>query len=150
MYVKSPLNYTGGKFKLLNQIIPLFPKKIYIFCDIFAGGCNIGINIKANKIICNDINKEIIELFNYFKITNIEEILSELESTIYENNLSNSSKYGYEFYGCNSADGLSKYNKEFYTSLKNKYNLTNSIFFPLLLFIKILKRSNQKVFIKIY
>ena len=23
--IKSPLNYTGGKFKLLPQILPLFP-----------------------------------------------------------------------------------------------------------------------------
>lgn len=26
-YIQSPLNYTGGKYKLLNQLIPLFPKK---------------------------------------------------------------------------------------------------------------------------
>lgn len=37
-FVKSPLNYTGGKFKLLDEIIPLFPKHIDTFCDIFAGG----------------------------------------------------------------------------------------------------------------
>lgn len=24
-FVKSPLNYTGGKYKLLSQIIPLLP-----------------------------------------------------------------------------------------------------------------------------
>ena len=27
-YIKSPLNYTGGKYKLLPQIIPKFPKNI--------------------------------------------------------------------------------------------------------------------------
>ena len=26
-YIKSPLNYVGGKYKLLPQILPLFPKK---------------------------------------------------------------------------------------------------------------------------
>lgn len=26
-YIKSPLNYTGGKYKLLPQIIPLLPEK---------------------------------------------------------------------------------------------------------------------------
>ena len=25
-YIQSPLNYTGGKYKLLPQIEPLFPK----------------------------------------------------------------------------------------------------------------------------
>ena len=33
--IQSPLNYTGGKFKLLPQILPLFPKNIDIFVDLF-------------------------------------------------------------------------------------------------------------------
>ena len=37
-YIKSPLNYVGGKYKLLNDIIPLFPKGINTFVDVFAGG----------------------------------------------------------------------------------------------------------------
>ena len=32
--VKSPLNYTGGKYKLLNQIIPIFPKNLDLFVDL--------------------------------------------------------------------------------------------------------------------
>ena len=43
--IQSPLNYTGGKFKLLPQILPLFPKNINTFVDLFCGGCNVGINI---------------------------------------------------------------------------------------------------------
>jgi len=39
---KSPINYTGGKFKLLPQILPLFPSNIDIFVDLFAGGFNVG------------------------------------------------------------------------------------------------------------
>jgi site-specific DNA-adenine methylase len=52
--IKSPLNYIGGKYKLLEQILPLFPKEIKTFIDLFAGGCNVGLNVKAEKIICND------------------------------------------------------------------------------------------------
>lgn len=37
-YIKSPLNYVGGKYKLLNDIIPLFPDKISTFVDFFGGG----------------------------------------------------------------------------------------------------------------
>lgn len=37
-YVKSPLNYTGGKYKLLPQLLELFPKQVNIFVDLFAGG----------------------------------------------------------------------------------------------------------------
>ena len=31
--IQSPLNYTGGKFKLLPQILPLFPENIDIFAS---------------------------------------------------------------------------------------------------------------------
>ena len=26
-YIKSPLNYTGGKYRLLNRILPAFPQE---------------------------------------------------------------------------------------------------------------------------
>ena len=48
-YVKSPLNYVGGKYKLLKELIPLFPKEINTFVDLFGGGFNVGINATANK-----------------------------------------------------------------------------------------------------
>ncbi|MCA6072598.1 MAG: DNA adenine methylase, partial [Endomicrobium sp.] len=40
-FIKSPLNYVGGKYKILPQIIPLFPKDINCFVDLFAGGANV-------------------------------------------------------------------------------------------------------------
>lgn len=49
--IQSPLNYTGGKFKLLPQILPYFPEDINIFVDLFCGGCNVGVNIDANTMI---------------------------------------------------------------------------------------------------
>lgn len=36
-YIKSPINYTGGKYRLLNKIIPLFPENINTFVDLFGG-----------------------------------------------------------------------------------------------------------------
>ena len=46
--IKSPLNYTGGKYKLLPQILPLMPDKFDIFVDLFTGGANVIVNINAN------------------------------------------------------------------------------------------------------
>ena len=36
-YIKSPINYNGNKYKLIGQIIPLFPDKINMFVDEFGG-----------------------------------------------------------------------------------------------------------------
>ena len=44
-YVKSPLNYTGGKYKLLPQLLELFPKQVNTFVDLFAGGGNVSVNV---------------------------------------------------------------------------------------------------------
>ena len=58
--IQSPLNYTGGKYKLLPQILPLFPEEINTFVDLFTGGCNVAVNVNANKIIANDMSHNIV------------------------------------------------------------------------------------------
>lgn len=65
-YVKSPLSYTGGKYKLLSQIIPLFPKQIHRFVDLFGGGFNVGSNVKADIIVYNDIIPNLVDLLKEF------------------------------------------------------------------------------------
>ena len=65
--IQSPLNYTGGKFKLLPQILPLFPKNIDVFVDLFCGGANVGVNVKSNRTILNDTDDNLTYLFNMFK-----------------------------------------------------------------------------------
>lgn len=49
--MKSPLNYIGGKYRLLPQILPLFPKQINTFVDLFAGGLDVSINVDALSLI---------------------------------------------------------------------------------------------------
>ena len=53
-FIASPLNYVGGKYRLLTQLFPLFPKDINIALDLFCGGANVGINMSAREIILND------------------------------------------------------------------------------------------------
>lgn len=38
--IKSPLNYVGGKFKLLPQILPLFPDSINTFYKNAKNTCD--------------------------------------------------------------------------------------------------------------
>ncbi len=94
--VKSPLNYIGGKFKLLSQILPLFPKKINHFVDLFAGGCNVGINVNANHIYFNDNLSYLIDLFKDFKIKELKETLTHIENRINQFSLSLTNENGYK------------------------------------------------------
>lgn len=94
-YIKSPMNYIGGKYKLLPQILPHFPRYIDTFADLFAGGCNVAANVTANRIICNDINGKIIELFEAFQTTELSEILSRIKNRIEEFQLSKENEEGF-------------------------------------------------------
>lgn len=87
-YIKSPLNYIGGKYRLLNQILPLFPKNIDTFVDIFSGGANVGINVKAKKYIFNDMNNRINEMFRYFQTQPPVKLVQQIEERIDEWELS--------------------------------------------------------------
>ena len=120
--IQSPLNYTGGKYKLLPQILPHFPKDIDYFVDLFCGGGNVGINVPCNRVLFNDNNSIIRYMFGTFKNMDKEETFRLIDSIIKEYGLSDSDKYGYEYYGCNSADGLSKYNTNGYLRLRDDFN----------------------------
>ncbi len=102
-YIKSPLNYVGGKYKILNQIIPKFPKKINTFVDLFGGGFNVGINVDADTVVYNDVIEPLCELMNYFSNKNAEEVVQKLEDNI-------------------SINGLDKENTDAFLKLRNKYN----------------------------
>lgn len=94
-YIKSPLNYIGGKYKLLKQIIPLFPQDIEVFVDLFSGGANVGINAKAKKYIFNDMNYKINEMFRFFATGDSDELVSSIKKRIEDYNLSKENEDGY-------------------------------------------------------
>ena len=130
-YIKSPLNYTGGKYKLLSQILPIFPSNINKFVDLFTGGCNVAINVKANEKICNEIDEHLIALFEYFKSNDSSTVIDSVKNVIKEYGFSDTATYGYEYYGCDSSSGVATYNKEKYLKLREDYNkdTTNSLYF---------------------
>ncbi|MEG0361821.1 MAG: Dam family site-specific DNA-(adenine-N6)-methyltransferase [Longicatena sp.] len=123
--VKSPLNYTGGKYKLMPQLIEKFPNDIEIFFDVFSGGTNVGINVTANKIICIDKCKQLISLCKYLQNQNYYTLVKKLDELIDEFKLSNTYRDGYAYYNCNSSNGVGQYNKDKFTMLKNEYNNSN-------------------------
>lgn len=119
---QSAINYTGGKFKLLPQLLPLFPKSINNFYDVFAGGANITINVEANQYFVNDINKKVVELYRYLGEVDFDELSKKIEIAIDKYGLSNTKKYGYEFYNTTSSIGLKEVNKIAYQKLRKDFN----------------------------
>ena len=120
--IQSPLNYTGGKFKLLPQILPLFPKDIDRFFDFFCGGCNVSINVNYNEIICLDCEERLIYLYQTFQNLEKESVFSWIYDIIEKYRLSLVSRNGYAFYNCDSATGLGEYNRKSFQSLKKDFN----------------------------
>ena len=120
-YIKSCLNYTGGKYKLLPQIMPLFPENINMIIDLFCGGCNVAINVNAKKIICNDSEKVIIDLYNDWKNGECDKLLNTLKETISKYELSKTNREGFEKIRKDYNDG----NREwfmFYAMLMHSFN----------------------------
>lgn len=127
-FVRSPLNYTGNKYRILEQIVPLFPKKINCMVDLFCGGATVGLNTNAKKVIFVDSNERIINLLMYLSKQDFKSLLKRIELIINKYSLSYSYKYGYSVYRnqCNDQkdnNGLKDYNTVGFYKLRDDYNL---------------------------
>lgn len=124
--IKSPLNYTGNKYRLLDQIKPYFPQKVDVFVDLFCGGATVGFNVDAQKVILIDSNERIIGLLKYLASSEYEELKKELEEIINQYSLSYSAKNTYKFYKEQiknaGNNGLKKYNEQGFYKLRKDYN----------------------------
>ena len=145
MNISCPFNYTGGKFKLLEQLQPLFDEK-EVFFDLFAGGGNVGINSTSSKVIFNDSNENLINLIRFIKETDTDILLKQIDNIINEYGLSNTSLYGYSYYNCDSSGGLAEYNKEFFLKLREDFNskvLNGEIDYSMLYVLMVFSFNNQ-------
>lgn len=129
-FVKSPLNYTGGKYKLLPQLLEIFPKEINTFVDLFAGGGNVAVNVKANHVIYNDLMWQVPEILQEFKSAGVEDCLKRINYFIEK----------YE---------LSKDNRDGYIKLRERYNndfdIELSITDPIMLYTLICYSFNNQI-----
>ena len=141
-FTQSPLNYTGAKFRLLPQILPLFPSDISVMVDLFCGGASVGINTNAKHIILNDKQNELMDILALFKRESAESLLGQIAKIITDFHLSDSARFGYAHYKCDSAKGLSSYNKIGFANLKNAYNADKS---ALKLFVLIIYAFNNQI-----
>ena len=93
--IHSPLNYMGGKYKILKEILPLFPDEVNTFVDLFTGGLNVGINISAKSVIANDQLTFLMDIYQYFQSTEWEAIIDGIRKRIGEFSLTRENKAGY-------------------------------------------------------
>ena len=123
-FTVSPLNYIGGKARILDQLLPVFPEHVSTFVDLFCGGCNVGINTHAERYIYNDSNHELIGLLKMFLRLNTKTILKRLDEIVEHYGFSKTKDHNFAYYGGNPMKGVSRYNKEPFLRLRQDYNNT--------------------------
>jgi len=83
------VKWVGGKRQLLNDITPLLPKRISSYCEPFLGGGAVLFSIQPKKAIVNDINKDLINVYEVVR-DSVDELIKLLEKH------ENSSDYFYK------------------------------------------------------
>ena len=121
-YLHSPLNYTGGKYKLLSQIIPLMPNKINTFVDLFMGGGNVITNVNAKNKIGNDYVEQLISLYRTIQNVPIQDVINHIEGKINQYNLSKTNKEGYLTFRKDYNDTPEKYCLDLFTLICYSFN----------------------------
>ena len=145
-YTVSPLNYIGGKARILDQILPFFPQNIDNFVDLFCGGCNVGINTIAESYYYNDNQAELIGLLMMFKRLNINTLLNRLDQLVDYYGFSKTKDHDFRYYGGNPMKGVSVYNRQKFLKLRDDFNtskIKNNQHYILLYMLIIFGFNNQ-------
>ena len=70
--VAPVVKWVGGKRQIIDQIFQYIPKNISTYYEPFFGGGAVLFELQPKKAIINDINKELINLYEVIK-NNTEE-----------------------------------------------------------------------------
>ncbi|GAA4743697.1 DNA adenine methylase [Gordonia alkaliphila] len=127
--VRSPLNYTGNKKRLVADIMPLLPPPGAghdRFVDVFSGSMTVGMNAGYDRVAFNDVQVDVVGLGRLFGEVPYPEIIAEVEAIIDRYGLSDSQRHGYDAYGANSSNGLGRVNKDAYLRLRTDFNRMDS------------------------
>lgn len=107
--IKSPLNYTGSKYSIYNEILKIMPKHISSFIDIMGGAFNVGVNVVAEQVVYNEFLPHTFKIIKLLINTDKQTIINNVEEII--------NKYN-----------LKKADKESYLRLRDDYNKTNDVY----------------------
>jgi site-specific DNA-adenine methylase len=102
----------GNKYKLLKQLVPLFPKQCDTFYDLFGGSGCVSINYRGGyNVIYNEFNENIVKLQQMIKSENIEQLDSYYNEIIKRYDLRTKSE-----------NENPKKNEQGYLKLREEYN----------------------------
>lgn len=120
----SPIFYMGNKKKLINKgLMELFPDNISMFVDLFAGSGIVSMNTEASKYIINDIDTNLISLYNMFKNNEADTIINHIEKRIEEYGLPKEYTKRNTF---KDKEKLEQYKKA-YMALRSDYNKNKDV-----------------------
>lgn len=126
--MKSPFNYIGGKYRELNQILPLFPDNINKFYDVFGGGGSVSLNVLAKEIIYNDIIPYVSDVLKELSQINYKDAIYKINYIINEYKLDKYNEIGFKKLRHDYNNGLKTWYM-FYTltcfSFNNQYRFNN-------------------------
>lgn len=146
-YIASPLNYIGGKARILDQLLPIFPNEIDIFVDLFCGGCNVGMNVNADLVIYNDTSSPLIGLLKTFRRLRPDTIVRKINEIINEFEFSQTRFHNFAYYGGGANLGVSVYNRQKFLKLRDRFNnhQKKDIEYYILLYTLILFGFNNQI-----
>lgn len=77
------VKWVGGKRQLLDEIKPLLPKRITNYCEPFMGGGAVLFSIQPKKAMVNDLNGDLITLYEVVRddVETLIELLKKHENT---------------------------------------------------------------------
>ena len=90
--LKPVLKWVGGKRQLLGKIAPLLPREIESYCEPFLRGAAVLFFIRPSKAIVNDLNGELIALYETIR-DDVELLIEDLRKH------RNTREYFYELRG---------------------------------------------------
>lgn len=75
--VAPVVKWVGGKRQLLDALTPLFPKHFASYCEPFLGGGAVLFKLQPNTAYVNDINSELIQMYEVIR-DSVDELISAL------------------------------------------------------------------------
>ena len=76
--VAPVVKWVGGKRQLLEVITPLLPKRITSYCEPFVGGGAVLFSIQPAKAIVNDLNTDLVTVYEVIR-DDVENLILSLE-----------------------------------------------------------------------